>query len=100
MSHKDDESRPQHVRKWWATLLLFPWLQISPIMPGREGDDQIDRLKKLRNNPTEPPVPDPNMPTIPATPPNSQLPNQNTGRQSIRDIPRRVVGIIHWPHKR
>lgn len=100
MSHKGNDSRPQHVHKWWVALLLFPWLQVGPIMPGTEGDDQLDRLKKIQDNPTELPMPDFEMPAIPAMPRDMQLPRQITGRRSISDIPRRIVERMHWTPKK
>ena len=99
MSRKVNDSRPQHIRRWWVAVLLFPWLQISPIMPGAEGDDQLDRRNKLKTNPVEPPMPDLVMPTTPAIPIKIQLPNQPSGRRLIRDIPRRIAARIHLPFK-
>ncbi len=45
-----DHDKPgQKRRRWWTMLLMFPFFQVGPILPGAEGDDQLDRLRRLKN---------------------------------------------------
>lgn len=50
MSANHNKQGQKH-RRWWTTLLMFPFFQIGPILPGIENDDQLDRLHRLEVTP-------------------------------------------------